>query len=390
MNVIYAQEEFPKQIIKSIFLAGPTFRFNDEDIMSDMKSWRVDAIKILEELGYDGTVFVPEPLNKDLFELYERQTDWEHRALKKADCIVFWIPRSEELPGFTTNIEFGMFYRTGKIIVGFPQNAPHTRYIANLAKKEDIELYHSLEDILKGAIDFVGDGALRVDGETDIPLKIWSTKEFQSWYIDLVHSGNKLLEAEQKFVHFAGGALFSSIMHVKIFIKREDRIKSNEFVMFRKNISSVILYRRADTVENYEIVLIKEFRSPVSNKREYVFELPGGSSFSNKNDIEIIRDEIKEETSLDILTERIEYIEEKQLLSTLSAMKCSLYAVELTETEIDKLVNLEKKKIILGVERDTERIYLRVMKLKDVIKLGMLDYSNLGMLMDFFYRDKRS
>lgn len=39
---------------KSIFLAGPTPR--EEKVAS----WRVAAVKKLEELGFDGVVFVPE------------------------------------------------------------------------------------------------------------------------------------------------------------------------------------------------------------------------------------------------------------------------------------------------------------------------------------------
>lgn len=39
---------------KSIFLAGPTLR---KEIV---KSWRPQAIEILEELGFDGVVYVPE------------------------------------------------------------------------------------------------------------------------------------------------------------------------------------------------------------------------------------------------------------------------------------------------------------------------------------------
>ena len=38
----------------SIFLAGPTPRSND------IKSWREEAIKILEQLEFEGIVYIPE------------------------------------------------------------------------------------------------------------------------------------------------------------------------------------------------------------------------------------------------------------------------------------------------------------------------------------------
>lgn len=56
MEVIYALEDMPDTFTKSIFLAGPTPRNKDE-----VESWRPDALKILEDKGFDGVVFIPEP-----------------------------------------------------------------------------------------------------------------------------------------------------------------------------------------------------------------------------------------------------------------------------------------------------------------------------------------
>ena len=53
MIVNYSDQEIIKGE-KSIFLAGPTPR--EKDIIS----WRNEAIKILENLGFDGIVYVPE------------------------------------------------------------------------------------------------------------------------------------------------------------------------------------------------------------------------------------------------------------------------------------------------------------------------------------------
>lgn len=56
MQIVYAQEKYPHELTlsKSIFIAGPTPR--DEST----KSWRPEAIKYLEDIGYDGTVYIPE------------------------------------------------------------------------------------------------------------------------------------------------------------------------------------------------------------------------------------------------------------------------------------------------------------------------------------------
>ena len=53
MKINYSDEEILKGQ-KSIFLAGPTPRGEDA------VSWRKEACNILEKLGFDGIVYVPE------------------------------------------------------------------------------------------------------------------------------------------------------------------------------------------------------------------------------------------------------------------------------------------------------------------------------------------
>ena len=128
---------------ENIFLAGPTPR------SEDVKSWRPQAINILRELGYKGNILIPEPRNGGWAENYYHQVEWELESLNKSTGIIFWIPRNmDNMPGMTTNIELG--YIVGSkyscespdwipyLEVGFPENAPHTRYISALLK------YHSL------------------------------------------------------------------------------------------------------------------------------------------------------------------------------------------------------------------------------------------------------
>src|SRR3989344_6570979 len=99
MNVIYYYDKPPKSFSKSIFLAGPTPR------TSDVQSWRPEALKILEEKGYDGVVFVPEkkPGNDNTKYSPSLASPWEHKMLDMSDIVLFWVPRDlETLPGFTT------------------------------------------------------------------------------------------------------------------------------------------------------------------------------------------------------------------------------------------------------------------------------------------------
>jgi hypothetical protein len=106
----------------SIFLAGPTPR------SPDVKSWRPEAIDILEK-DFEGIVYVPETEDGRLPQ-YKDQIDWEHDALWSSWAVLMWVPRElETMPAFTTNIEFGYFVRSGALFYGRPEGAPKTSYM---------------------------------------------------------------------------------------------------------------------------------------------------------------------------------------------------------------------------------------------------------------------
>ncbi len=77
----------------SIFLAGPTPR--DEVTVS----WRKRAVDLLEELKFEGIVYIPEDEVK-YKNSYLDQVEWEKKGLHSASVIVFWIDRElSVLPG---------------------------------------------------------------------------------------------------------------------------------------------------------------------------------------------------------------------------------------------------------------------------------------------------
>lgn len=144
-----------KEVIKtnnSIFLAGPTPR------SVDVLSWRIDAIRILEKLGFDGVVYVPERENDDRTFDYDNQTWWEREALYSAGVIAFYIPRSDVLPGYTTNVEFGYWIskNSSKVIYGRPDNSIKNKYLDWLYETETgRKPITNLEDLLKSSIDIL-------------------------------------------------------------------------------------------------------------------------------------------------------------------------------------------------------------------------------------------
>ena len=116
---------------KSIFLAGPTPR------SESVKSWRIEACEILDKLGYDGVVYVPEYSTWTPKRNYDDQAEWERIALTASTVILFWIPRTlPDMPAFTTNVEFGYWIHTGKIIYGRPDDSRKNDYLDWLYKKD--------------------------------------------------------------------------------------------------------------------------------------------------------------------------------------------------------------------------------------------------------------
>ena len=145
MQVLYAHEKLESVPAQSIFLAGPSPRDKEH------YNWRPEALKILEKAGFEGTVFVPLPRDGEWSRDYDGQVEWELEHLEIASIIVFWIPRDlETLPAFTTNVEFGLYVKSGKIVLGFPEGAPKMRYLEYVGKKNNVPVYHTLEETLKG------------------------------------------------------------------------------------------------------------------------------------------------------------------------------------------------------------------------------------------------
>lgn len=136
----------------SIFLAGPTPRD------ANITSWRKEACDILEKLGFEGIVYVPEYSTGALFKDHNEQAMWEREALTAASKIVFWIPRSlPDMPAFTTNVEFGYWLHTGKIIYGRPNSAVKVRYLDWLYDIDyDKKPFKTLPSLLKAACKSMG------------------------------------------------------------------------------------------------------------------------------------------------------------------------------------------------------------------------------------------
>ena len=138
----------------SIFLAGPTLR---NDFFEN--SWRKDAVRILEEKGFDGNVYIPESETGDYGAInldVNGYPEWEWARLERSQIILFWIPRDlEKLPGFTTNVEFGRYITLcpEKVVLGYPKDAPKNTYLGQLyTRLTKDSVSYTLEETIENAL----------------------------------------------------------------------------------------------------------------------------------------------------------------------------------------------------------------------------------------------
>ena len=137
MQINYSDTD-PVMSDNSIFLAGPTPR------KKEVSSWRPEALGILHELDFKGVVYVPErKLQYEKFD-YLDQVEWERACLTWAGIIVFWVPRKlPDMPAFTTNVEFGRYVTSNRIVYGRPDWAEKKGYLDWLYKKETGKSHHN-------------------------------------------------------------------------------------------------------------------------------------------------------------------------------------------------------------------------------------------------------
>jgi hypothetical protein len=75
------------------------------------------------------------------------------------------------------------------------------------------------------------------------------------------------------------------------------------------------------------------------------------------------------------------------LLSTLSAHKAHLFSIELTPEELEYLESLKGK--TFGVEEDTEKTYVEIKTVKEILNDELLDWSMMGMILSILNEEEK-
>jgi hypothetical protein len=151
-TLVMAREPVPDG--PSVFLAGPTPRLG-----SVAESWRpAAAAELARQWHGPGTLAVLSPESRDGVRAahYDDQVDWETDARAAADAILFWIPRDlATLPGFTTNVEFGLDVATGRAVLGCPPDCPNperNRYLIHVARRHGVPVCDTLAGTVTAAL----------------------------------------------------------------------------------------------------------------------------------------------------------------------------------------------------------------------------------------------
>ena len=146
IRAIYAEEDIHTEDFK-VFLAGPTPRDRHT------RSWRPSMLNALKMANFHGTVYLPEKRKKQDGYNYVDQVKWEEWALDEADLIIFWVPRDlERMPAFTTNIEFGEWMKSGKVVLGYPESAVKMKYMRHKAEQNGIPTYNDMDKLAERVV----------------------------------------------------------------------------------------------------------------------------------------------------------------------------------------------------------------------------------------------
>lgn len=134
-----------------------------------------------------------------------------------------------------------------------------------------------------------------------------------------------------------------------------------------------------------EVVLVREFRSTVSNSRGFVYELPGGSSFKpGVSPEQLASDEFFEEVGVRIDPSRMRRHGSRQLVATVLSHHSHLFSVELTEAEMNELKGMVGEMHGNNVT-DSEQTYVEVKTMDDIHEPGSgVDYSTIGMISSLY------
>jgi 8-oxo-dGTP pyrophosphatase MutT (NUDIX family) len=346
---VYAGERAPESWDAAVILAG-----NGTGRQAGGPApWRPAAVAALAgRWEGDGrlVVFVPEGRDGGRAD-GAAEASWAETAHGLADAVLSWQP-------------------------GGPDGGS---YLAGPPGSNDLA-EGSLDAAVRAVLAGIGEGAHRSGSERAVPLLVWRTDSFQRWFAAQRAAGNTMLGARPVWTFSPGPASsppFYWALHVRMHVLAENRVKSNEVVISRPDISAMVLYRRADTLDEATVVLVREFRSPARTPDGFVHELPSGSGAGPASALGQAVDEVREETGLTVDAARVRALGSRQLSGTMSAHHAHLFAAEITGGELAGLRAAQSRPH--GADSN-ELTWIQIATFGEIRRAREVDWATLGMI----------
>ncbi|MQS17397.1 NUDIX hydrolase [Streptomyces kaniharaensis] len=355
---VYAGEEPPEIYTASLYLAGaPLDPESSREVLREATlQWRQPGTLV---------VLLPQPCGNTESPDGASRLAWERVQRARADEVIHWYPQ----PGPAAETGPGDDLDDGRSVLGCPDGtAGVDRRLRLLAEDLQVPVAETLPQAIALALDRIGPGALRAAGQRDVPLLLWRTPSFRAWLAAQEDAGNTLLGGRTSWT-FRVGPHRSHVLlwayAARIHLAAEGRVKDNEVVLGRPDLTSVVAYRPAPRWGDTEIVLVREFRSPARTPDAYIREVPGGSSAKPGDPRVTAATEFTEETGLPLSPARLHLVGTRQAVGTLSAHTQTAYAVELSAHELQQL---RADTTSHGNAEETEHTHVEVVSLADILR----------------------
>jgi 8-oxo-dGTP pyrophosphatase MutT (NUDIX family) len=348
----------------------------------DWVSWRDVVLDHLERLRYRGVVFLAEPAM-----LYSgggqhlRQLEWLERVCRMSDVILSSWSADAHSPESLHWLLSSELLNLQKMVLQLDERTANLMEGLDIRSLRRIHLVHSERSAVIEVLRLLKNGAHRSGPERAIPLDIWRTAEFRNWYASQQAAGNRLKNADAVWAFRPGPGYVEPLwywaLHVGVHINRENRTKVNEPVIGRPDIAATVLHSPALSVEDVEVVLVREYRAPSTGADGYVWELPSGSGTMGEDIIDVAIQECREEVGIDLEPSRLRYHGKRQLLATMSCHEAHLFSAVLSSTELNWIQG--NRGIARGVP-PIERTFIELLTVREILARSLLDWSMLGML----------
>jgi 8-oxo-dGTP pyrophosphatase MutT (NUDIX family) len=379
----------PAAFSASVFLAGGETSDDDSSSVAPRGAPLAHALELFAGKGFDGVVLSTQPRDGARPEAAERLLAWQEEALRLSDVLLLCLSGSRpSLPSHDAEL-WGQWQRSGRVVLLAPGSAESP--LVRAAVKGGVPVGRTLAEAVQHCMGLLRGSALRRGGERAVPLPLWRSPSFQSWYRALRRAGHRLDDAQVEWTYRSRGNGRPPLlwaMRPRIYIPTERRHKAGEVVVGRTDVSATVLYHRggARDFRDTLVVLVREFRSAVRNGSGFGLMLPGGSSAQASEREQDPRrtalKEVHEETGLLLDAAQLEAVQagDRQLMASLSSHHAYLYRAELSDAQLAHLQADAAGSRSHGANPN-ERCYVTLRTVGSLLTDQDLDWSQLGMVL---------